>query len=218
MVDSPESPRAAWTDRGTDLTRVIGLSDAIFAFALTLLAVDLDVPQIASNLVAEELPGEILGLVPKFIVFALAFFLVVVKWMAHRRIFQHIVRYDSSLLWLNNLFLLFIAFMPVPAGVLGRYPEQPAALIFFGVAQIVTTLVQWALWRYATRGQRLVDAGVDEEMARFFSQRYLLQTLMLIVFTGISIFNVWLALVLLIGGVIVFQVYVSRQRSLHDKV
>lgn len=207
---------SGWIDKGSDLSRVLALSDAIFAFALTLLAVDLDVPQIASNLVSEELPREILALVPKFIVFALAFYLVIVKWMAHRRIINHVVRYDSTLLWLNNAFLLFIAFMPVPAAVLGRYPQEPAALIFFGVTQIITTFVQWGLWLYVTRERRFVDAAIDGELVRFFSRRYLGQIGALVIFTLIALFNVWLALVLLVLVVVAFQVIVSRERKSHE--
>ncbi|HZQ10120.1 MAG TPA: TMEM175 family protein [Anaerolineae bacterium] len=208
--------KSAWLDQGDDLSRVLALSDAIFAFALTLLAVDLDVPAIASNLVSQELPREILALTPKFFVFALAFYLVIVKWMAHRRIFQHIVRYDSTLLWINNYFLLFIAFMPVPTAVLGRYPTEPAALIFFGVTQIVTTAVQWVLWLYATRNHHFTDETIDDEMIRFFSRRYLLQILALAAFTVIAVFNVLVALVLLIAIGIGFQVYVSYQRNRHS--
>lgn len=211
-----EKPTSAWIDRGTDLSRVLALSDAVFAFALTLLAVDLDVPQIASNLVSAELPRELIALIPKFIVFALAFYLVVVKWMAHRRIFNHIVRYDSTLLWLNNWFLLFIAFMPVPAAVLGRYPQEPAALIFFGVTQIITTLVQWGLWIYATREKRFVDESFDDVVIRFFSRRYLVQIIALAGFTLIALLNVWLALVLLILIGVGFQIIVARERKSHD--
>lgn len=211
-----EKPTSAWIDRGTDLSRVLALSDAVFAFALTLLAVDLDVPQIASNLVSDELPREILALVPKFIVYAVAFYLVVLKWMAHRRIFNHIIRYDSTLVWLNNWFLLFIAFMPVPAAILGRYPQEPAALIFFGVTQIITTFVQWGLWMYATRERRFVDEAFDDAVVRFFSRRYLVQIIALAVFTLIALFNVWLALVLLVLVAVAFPLAVARQGKSHD--
>jgi uncharacterized membrane protein len=216
MANKGRPQESAWIDRGEDLSRVLALSDGIFAFALTLLAVDLDVPQIASNLVAEELPGEILGLLPKFMIFALAFYLVMVKWMAHRRIFKHVVRYDSTLIWFNNLFLLFIAFMPVPTSVLGRYPQEPSALIFFGIVQIVTSFAQWGLWSYVTRGHRFVDASVDETVRRFFTRSYVWQILALAAFTAFALVNVWVALALLVLVNVLFQIYVSRQRRLHD--
>jgi uncharacterized membrane protein len=171
----PRQSSSGWLDIGQDLSRVLALSDGIFAFALTLLAIDLDVPAIASNAVSAELPREILALTPKFLVYALAFYLVIQKWMVHRRIFQHIKRYDSNLIWFNNVFLLFIAFMPVPAGILGRYPTEPAALIFFGVTQIITTLVQWGLWLYATHRRRFVDEAFNAELIRFFNNRYVWQ-------------------------------------------
>jgi len=216
MENERKAKVSAWQDKGDDLTRILALSDGVFAIALTLLAIDLILPELDPANISIELPRALLALIPKFLIFALAFYLVIVKWMAHRRIFQYIVRYDSRLLWLNNWFLLFIAFMPVPAAVLGRYPTQPAALIFFGVTQIITTFSQWALWSYVTRGHRLVDETLDDEMIRFFNRRYVWQIVGLAVFTAISVINVWITLVLMIGFGIAFQLYVGYQRRRHD--
>ncbi len=217
MENESKTKSSIWVDKGTDFTRVLALSDGVFAIALTLLALELIPAEIDAGRVAQELPGVILGLIPQFLVFALAFYLVIVKWMAHRRIFEHITHYDSTLLWLNNWFLLLIAFMPVPAAILGRYPQEPLALIFFGVAQIITTAVQWLLWGYATRGHRFVDESVDDDTIRFFRNRYLIQIITFVVFTLVALINVWLALGVLflfymgIGS----QIFTSRQRHKH---
>lgn len=206
-----ESP---WEDRGSDLTRVLALSDGIFAIAMTLLAIDLGVPDdLSSGRFAEAL----VELIPKILVFALAFYLVLIKWMAHRRIFRMIQRYDTPLLWLNNVFLLLIAFMPVPSGILGRYPSEPLALAFFGLTQLVTTLVQAVLFQYATSGHRLVDPSLDNDVIHFFRQRNLVQMAALTIFSIVAFLNVTLAFLLLVLAFVGNLVLVNFQRVRHQR-
>lgn len=216
MEDESRKGYTAWVDKGTDMTRVLALSDGVFAIALTLLAIDLIIPELDPANIHGELQAALLALIPKFLVYALAFYLVVIKWMAHRRIFEHVVRYDSNLLWLNNLFLLFIAFMPVPAAVLGRYPTETLALIFFGVTQIVTTCSQWGLWTYATYKHRLIDNELTTEMIRFFHRRYIGQLLGLLAFTLGALVSPWFALGGLVLFMVLFQGLVGFQRRRND--
>jgi uncharacterized membrane protein len=69
------------------LGRILALSDGVFAIALTLLVLNIEVPEIPENLVAEELPGELLDLWPKFLSYVLSFVVIGFYWMAHHSIF-----------------------------------------------------------------------------------------------------------------------------------
>jgi uncharacterized membrane protein len=209
------SSDSVWRDESRDLTRVLALSDGVFAIAMTLLAIDLILPEIRGGLVSQALAQELFDLVPKFFAFALAFYLVLVKWMAHRRMFAVVTRVDSTLLWLNGFFLLWIAFMPVPTAALGRYPSEPLALIFFGVTQIITTAVQWGMWLYITGGRRLIAASVNDETIRFFNVRNAVQIALLAIVTLVAVFNVWLALGLMLVGIVAFTWFVGRERRRH---
>src|SRR5579863_1392221 len=88
------------------LERMIFFSDAVFAIAITLLAIDLKIPEISKKLITEEkLDSTLVELIPRFISFLISFFLIGNFWMTHHRMFGFVVNYSRKLL-VVNLFLL----------------------------------------------------------------------------------------------------------------
>lgn len=92
-------------ESGTEIERTVYFSGAVFAIATTLLALNLEVPDIPPDLVATELPQRLLELWPRFLSFIISFGIVGTLWLLHHRIFHAIRAYDRRLLWLNLLFL-----------------------------------------------------------------------------------------------------------------
>ena len=90
------------------LDRMILFSDAVFAIAITLMVIDLKVPEISENVTDINLVKTLLSLTPKFIGFLLSFFLIGLYWTIHHRLFGYVINYTSRLLWLNLFFLLGI--------------------------------------------------------------------------------------------------------------
>ena len=97
---------------------------------------------------------------PKALLYAGCFLVIGLYWMAHHRMFQSFRRFDRTLVWLNMLNLLCVAFLPVPSAVLGRYPGEPAAVRFYCVAVAAAALSLLLMWRYAVNGQRAVEASL----------------------------------------------------------
>src|SRR6476620_7839398 len=88
------------------LERMILFSDAVFAIAITLLAIEIKVPEVAKNIVTDQLLTEKLDeLLPKFIGFLVSFFVIAIYWVVHHRMFGFVVNYNRKLLWLNLIFL-----------------------------------------------------------------------------------------------------------------
>ena len=114
MADSREK-----TENGRELDRTVFFSDAVFAIAMTLLVLDIQVPEIPETLVDERLPERPLGLWPRYLSYVLSFVVILMYWMAHHSTFKAIKRYDKLLIWLNSLFLVCIAFLPFPTSLLG---------------------------------------------------------------------------------------------------
>ena len=73
-----------------DRDRIVNLSDGVFAIALTLLVLDIRVPDIPENLVASELPGVLLALWPKYFGYVLSFVVISTFWIIHHSIFRPI--------------------------------------------------------------------------------------------------------------------------------
>jgi uncharacterized membrane protein len=126
--------------RVVNLSRLEALGDAIFAFSLTLLALDLRLPEFASAVLAQG----ILALLPKLLVFVFAFLVISKEWDVHQRTMMHISHAGGIFVWLYLLLLMFVVLMPASADVLGRFPLQPLALVFFGINTALLCLASWS--------------------------------------------------------------------------
>lgn len=155
---------AAEPDLG--LERLVFFSDAVIAIAITLLVIELHVPEIAPGRAVEELPGRLLELAPQMRSFVISFLVIGLQWFAHHRMFRAIVRYDRRLLWINLLFLLGVAFLPFPTALLGRYGDTQIAVLFYALSVIAVTLMKLWLWWYATSAHRLVERSLSKHAIR----------------------------------------------------
>jgi len=156
---------------GTDFARIVFFSDAVFAIAITLLALEIKVPVLAPERLHADLPLAILGLLPQILIYAQTFVLIGIYWQSHHRMFRAIIRYDQTLLWLNTLYLLCVAFIPVPSATLEHYSNQPSAIAFYSLCLALTSVVSLIMWGYATRRHRLVTADLAVSSIQYIFRR-----------------------------------------------
>ncbi|MFN8473992.1 MAG: TMEM175 family protein [Anaerolineae bacterium] len=154
----------AHTDLG--LERLIFFSDAVMAIAITLLAIDLRVPEVVGLATSPELVARLVDMWPRFLSFIVSFGVVAVYWSSHHRHFGLIQRYDGRLILLNMLFLLCITCMPFIAGFLGLYPYLAISLMVYAGAVALTGFAMGGIWWYASRNHRLVDPNLDGQFIR----------------------------------------------------
>jgi uncharacterized membrane protein len=175
------------------LERIVFFSDAVMAIAITLLAIDIRVPEIPQAAAASELPVRLGELNPQIMSFVISFFVIGIYWMAHHRYFALIRRYDNGLLAMNLLFLLFIAVMPFVASLLGHYPFLALGVIPYAVEVSAIGLSIAALWVYATHSHRLVDDRMDARQIRLLTIRPLGPTIVFIISIPAALINPTLA-------------------------
>jgi uncharacterized membrane protein len=188
------SPGARWVEAGREMERTIFFSDAVFAIAITLLALDITIPK-PKHVIGRELSSVVLAQWPDVLSFAVSFLIIGAYWMAHHRIFHYIIRYDAMLLWLNLLFLMSIAFLPFPDRVLSEWGDsEQFALAFYATSVAVAGLLLSLLWWYATRERRLVEANIDPRLIKYFFSRGLVSPLIFLVSIGISFVSLKAAL------------------------
>ncbi|MCI4362757.1 MAG: DUF1211 domain-containing protein [Thermoplasmata archaeon] len=130
-----------------DLTRLVSLSDGIFAFSMTLLVLNLVVPATSSVSSTGDLWGHLGALLlGPFEVYALGFVITAVWWRLHVAVFRTIRAVDSTVLWLDVVFLLFIAINPFALNLLTRFGSATGpvgaapALVFYGGVQLLVGL------------------------------------------------------------------------------
>ena len=163
--------------RVANLSRLEALGDAVFAFALTLLALDIRLPQIASNALAQGL----WELLPKLLVFVFAFLLIAQQLDVHQRTMMHIDHADGLFVWLYLLSLMFVVLMPASADILGRYPFQPLVLIVFGFNTALLCLTSWIMLLHASQRGKLLDGEIGPNVIKLIARLWLYPPLIIVV-------------------------------------
>jgi uncharacterized membrane protein len=153
----------------TETTRVEAFSDGMFAIAITLLILEIKVPDRTQGPLAEGL----LRQWPSYLAFFLSFAYIGVMWMNHHRMFTHIRRSNDTLLVLNVLLLLGVTAVPFPTAVLASRlgtPDQRTAAVFYNAVFIVIAVFFNVLWKYAVSRQ-LLDKNLAHS-AEMISRQY----------------------------------------------
>ncbi|MDR2983868.1 MAG: DUF1211 domain-containing protein [Nocardiopsaceae bacterium] len=141
--------------------RVLFFSDAVFAIAITLLAVDLHVPSTAAEIATFKELHQAAG---SLLSFGISFAVIALFWLGHHGVFRYITALDRTLILLNLLFLGTIAFLPYPTSLLAvRSLGHKEAVIFYAICAGAAGLGEGLLWLYATRrGSGLTTPSVDK--------------------------------------------------------
>jgi uncharacterized membrane protein len=151
-------------ERRRDSSRVLALTDGVFAIIITLLVLDIHVPELTSH---ESLRAAISDIRPSFISFALAFIVAAMQWAGHRDLFTLIRYTDRGIIWLNLLTLFTVCLLPFGSALLSRYHEDPLALRLFGLILMSTSVARTVIWAYAAQKPSLVHEPLDR--ASFWS-------------------------------------------------
>ena len=137
------------------------LSDGFFAIVMTLLILEIPIPEIEANEI-HHLPAELLRLLPKFLSYFFSFYTLYIYWVNHHTVFQFVVKANRNMLWLNGLFLFFIVLIPYVTALIGHYYQDRFAIICYGIVLLLTSVSFLFMLLYAKRYQ-LFKPEVDQK-------------------------------------------------------
>ena len=142
--------------------RLETFSDGVFAVALTLLILGLHVPYIANHSSLANYEKAMMPLVPNVVSFALAFIIISIHWVSHHYFFRQLKSAPIGLVWLNNIFLLLLCFMPFPTVLLGQHPTDQFPIILFALNQLLASIIFFGFRKYAFKKKLFID-GTSEK-------------------------------------------------------
>jgi uncharacterized membrane protein len=146
--------------------RLEAFSDGVFAIAITLLVLELRPPELGEGQSGFADTFRALGhLWPEYLAYVVSFLTIANAWMSHHSIFRLIARTDQTLVYLNTLLLLVVAFIPFPTALISEYQEdgaERAATFVYGATFTLLAAVYALLWWYAAHGRRLVAPGTPQ--------------------------------------------------------
>jgi uncharacterized membrane protein len=167
MTDDANSHATAF-----QVERLAFFSDAVFAIAITLLVLEIKVPELHPAGDERMLWQALLDLLPKVIGFVLSFLVIGTYWITHHRLFRWVRGYDGRLVWKNLRLLLCVSFIPFPTAFFSEYPAYRTSLIFYAVSLVLVGLAQIALWRYLVRhADALLDPAIPPAEAALLNRR-----------------------------------------------
>ena len=190
---SARSPHAPFSS-----SRLLSFSDGVFAIAITLLVFNLKVPEIPAGEVHRLLPAAIKAMLPQFVTFLISFLLIAIFWTIHHRMLDLIIHVDYTFIWINVIYLLAISFIPFPTALMGTYHDEPFSMVFYICCMFLVVSLSLLMWRYATRGHRLLDKETPSSTINYFFKRGAAALTIFLLALPLSIWNVHWAQICLV--------------------
>ena len=165
--------------------RVEAFSDGVFAIAITLLILEIRVPESAGH---GTLGRALAHLWPSYLAFLASFMTIGVMWLNHHRLFTLINKNDDGLIALNLLLLMGITWIPFPTGLLAEHlrgPDERVAAVVYAASFVVIAIAFNIMWRYAVHA-KAVDEHADVPA---ITRQYALGPLMYAALVGIAWLN-----------------------------
>jgi len=151
MTRPPRGPALPAAGDELALERVVFLSDAVFAIAMTILVLELRLPDLPDGVTGDGLRDALAAMAPRFAAYALSFAILGAYWVSHWRRYQRIERANGRLAWLNLAFLGLIAAIPFPTAVIGEHGDLPIAVVLYAATLSAAGLAGTFAWVYAGR-------------------------------------------------------------------
>jgi uncharacterized membrane protein len=149
-----------------EFSRIVAFSDGVFAIAITLLVLNLEIPK---ELADSAVGSALWDLRDDFVAFGVSFAVIGRFWVLHHRFFGEVTGFDGRLLTLNLFYLVWIVLIPFSSELLGEYGESTAAVVFYSVDLAATVLVGMLIALYAERAGLTRQLADDRSEARLHS-------------------------------------------------
>ena len=121
-------------------SRIAALVDGIFAVAMTLLVLDLKLPEGLKMSSDAEVWRQLLELTGRFSTYTLSFIVLGTFWVGHHSLFHFVRKVNRHLLWLNLLFLLFTTLLPFSTNLLSAHSHLQIPIVVYGINLLLISL------------------------------------------------------------------------------
>lgn len=201
-------------ERGDDeFGRVLAFSDGLFAIAMTLLVVGIEVPRM-DDPSEGQLWDAITDLQPAYVSFFISFVVIGRYWIAHHQFVRLLDKLDYGLIWLNTIYLAFVAFLPFPTALLGTYFENPVSIVAYAIAIGLVSGMEVVLLRHAHR-HHLIERELPEDVYRWGVLVSATPVAFFLASIPVAFFDTSLAVLFWFGGVPLQILVLNRWKPAH---
>jgi len=156
--------------------RIEAFSDGVFAIAVTLLVLELHVPELKDGDIAVNLIEALKIQWPGYIAFIISFFSIFIIWVNHHKVFKQIYRRNTGLMFANGFILFLVSLVSYPSALLARFylsdSKQLSVTIYTGLFVLINLGFN-LLWQQATSDKKLLRPGISDAAIRQLRNNYL---------------------------------------------
>lgn len=156
-----------------DKNRILAFSDAVFAFAATLLVLKIDISPALREMIATSFPHVFATLLPQYFANIITFLVIGYYWLNHHAIFGMIERLNSTVVWINLILLISVSFLPFSVDLYGDFPNVPSVVIFYSINVAIVGYLIAFLWWYVSHNHRLVNSNLSQKRINYYLSKNL---------------------------------------------
>lgn len=136
--------------------RIEAFSDGVIAIIITIMVLELHIPELKESFSNREVWNALLSLGPKLFAYLLSFIVVAIMWLNHHSLFDKIPHSTSKLIWYNAFLLFSMSLIPLPTAFIANYPSLHQAAAFYGAIMFLNALAFYLMRRYIEVDEKLI--------------------------------------------------------------
>ena len=180
----------SYTEFTPKTTRIEAFSDAVFAIVMTILVLDLKIPNISSQVTDAQMANQLLEVLPNFLCFGLSFLILAIFWVNHHQFFHTLRVTDRALLWYNNNLLFWLCCIPFPTAFIGEGYLRILPVTAYGFVLFMSSFSFNLLARHAHK-KGLIEESIPDTYMKVALRRGMAGPLMYfasMVFAPVSVY------------------------------
>ncbi len=185
--------------------RLEALGDGIFSVAMTILVIELSLPQIAGTSAGSFFAGLQKAWQP-FLCYAMSFVVLGIMWFGHRMMFEYIGRTNRYFIFLGVLFYMVVCLVPFTTKFLAANTFTWYAILLYGVNLSLCNLTLFAQWSYGISRKQLFERELPDEVRKEARVLFLLSPAVYTVAIIISFFVPWVSICIYVVTPILYLV------------
>jgi len=197
--------------------RLENFSDGVFAIAVTLLILNVRIPLNLDKYTNRELNHMLLEMLPHLLSFAFSFLVIGVFWVSHHRVFSFVTVLNNTLLWLNIIYLLFVAIIPLTSSLISENPFLLSSVLFYTSNLFIIAIMHLILLEYILNHRTLKHEALTRDVYKS-AQRTAIVGPICYVLAGLgAFFSAYISLAFIIGAML-FYIFFSGRTKVEEKM
>lgn len=174
-------------------SRIEAFSDGVIAIIITIMVLELHIPELGEEFSDKEVWNALISLMPKLISYVLSFIVVAILWLNHHSLFDKLPHSTSKLVWYNTFLLFTMSLIPLPTAFIAKHPTLHQASVFYGAVMFLNAFAFLLMRRYVEVKEKLIPYN------KLIQKSNVISTGLYFISIPLAFVSVYLSFVIFIG-------------------